>query len=241
VSVDANELRVAPSLAISSAIQPLGESAAVIEAPLQDPIRSALPTSAYPAFIAAMRFIPYLFLLLATASAQTSVTKLLGQGVLRMVTGHAPVPAKDKAEILDATATLLTKHVTFRPDGTASAYYTQWGRHPVEWKKFVISHMSGQPITEADRLNGITKRYMVAFGCDAHRSWDTKNNTWGQWYASGNVTFPSGITFEWINGAWVTRVSPQLQYFTPGPGPSITEPKRAAKDADLPQGMTRGK
>jgi hypothetical protein len=49
----------------------------------------------------------------------------------------------------------------------------------------------------ADRLNGITKRYLVGFGCDAHRSWDTKTNTWGQWYPIGNVTLPAGIYLKY--------------------------------------------
>jgi hypothetical protein len=36
----------------------------------------------------------------------------------------------------------------------------------------------------------ISKRYLVAFGCDAHRSWDTKTNAWGKWYPIGNARHP---------------------------------------------------
>ena len=185
-----------------------------------------------------MRFLPFV-LLLASASAQTGVSKLLEQGMRQAVAGLAPVPAKDKADVLAATSTLLMKHVTFRPDGTASAYYTQSGRRPVEWKNFVVRHISLQAVTEADRLNGIGKRYLIAFDCDAHRSWNTQTNAWGEWQLIGNVTFPSGIYFEWKNGAWTAAESFQLKFFTPGPGPSIVEPKRTGKDADLPPGMTR--
>lgn len=188
-----------------------------------------------------MRFLPCFLLLHAMASAQTNVSKMLEQGILQVVTGITPVPAQEKADILAATSALLAKHVTFRPDGTASAYYTQSGRLPVEWQKFVVSNISGQAVTEADRLNGITKRYIVGFGCDAHRSWDTKTNTWGQWHPFGNVTFPSAILFEWTKGEWIARESFQLKYFTPGPGPSVAEPKRESKDVGLPPGMSRGK
>ncbi|MEI6175941.1 MAG: hypothetical protein WCS43_03545 [Verrucomicrobiota bacterium] len=190
-----------------------------------------------------MRFLPWLLLTLCTtyASAQSATTHLLEQGLQQVAAGFAPVPAKDKADILAATATLLAKHITFRPDGTASAYYTSSGRRPVEWKKFVVSRISDQAVTEADRLNGITKRYLVSFGCNAHRNWDSKTNTWGQWQPIGNVTFPAGIYFEWKNNAWTARESSQLKFFTPGPGPSINEPKRTGKDAGLPSGMTRGK
>lgn len=188
-----------------------------------------------------MRFLAVIFMFIASASAQTDITQFLTQGLQQTVAGLAPVPAKDKADVLEATATLLAKHVTFRPDGTESSYYTISGRLPVEWQKFVVLHITGQAITAADRLNGIAKRYLVSFGCDAHRSWDSKTNTWGQWYPFGNVTFPAGIYFEWKNGAWTASESFQLKFFTPGPGPSIDEPKRSGKDADLPSGMTRGK
>lgn len=186
-----------------------------------------------------MRLVPFLFLILVSASAQTGANHLLPQGLQQAVAGLAPVPAKDKADVLDATATLLAKHVTFRPDGIASAYYTESGRRPVEWKNFVVRHITLQAVTEADRLNGISKRYLVGFGCDAHRSWDTKSNTWGQWYPIGNVTFPAGIYFEWKNEAWTAAESFQLKFFTPGPGPSILESKTNPKSDGLPPGMSR--
>jgi hypothetical protein len=178
-------------------------------------------------------------MILVSASAQTSTSKLLAQGLQKSFFSLAPVPAKDKADVLDATATLLAKHVTFRPDGIASAYYTESGRRPVEWKNFIIAHISAQAVTEADRLNGISKRYLVGFGCDAHRSWDTKSNTWGQWYPIGNVTFPSATSFEWKNEAWTAAESFQLKFFTPGPGPSILESKTNPKSDGLPPGMSR--
>jgi hypothetical protein len=113
-----------------------------------------------------MRFLSFIILLLASASAQTDLSKLLEQGMRQAVAGLAPVPAQDKADVLAATSALLMKHVTFRPDGTASAYYTQSGRRPVEWKNFVVRHITLHAVTEADRLNGIGKRY-----CKLPRQW----------------------------------------------------------------------
>ncbi len=188
-----------------------------------------------------MRLLALLLTLTATASAQSNVGNLLEQGMRQVIAGVTPVPEAEKTEILKATADLLVKHVTFRPDGTASAYYSgNVARRPAEWKKLVVSQIVAQAVTEADRLNGISKRYLVGFGCDAHRTWDTKTNAWGQWSPIGNVTFPPGIYFEWKNGAWTAAESFQLKFFTPGPGPSIAEPKRSGKDAGLPPGMTRG-
>jgi hypothetical protein len=188
-----------------------------------------------------MKLLPFLLLCMATASAQSGTDNLLAKGLKQALAGHAPVPAKDKDAILAATSSLLAKHLTFRPDGTASAYYTQSGRCPVEWKNFVVRHITLQAVTEADRLNGISKRYLVAFDCDAHRTWDTKKSAWGEWLPIGNVTFPTAVVFEWKNGAWTAKESFQLKYFIPGPGPSIAEPKRQGNNAGLPPGMTRGK
>lgn len=149
MSVDANGVREASSFAFSYALLPRGQLATVINAPLQDRACSSLPVSTHSALIPAIRFLPFLFLVLASVSAQTGVRKLLEQGMLQAVAGLAPVPAKDKVDVLDATATLLAKNFTFRPDGTASSYYTESGRRPVEWKNFVVRHITLQAVTEA--------------------------------------------------------------------------------------------
>lgn len=116
--------------------------------------------------------------------------------------GLAPVPEKDKAAVLAATTGLLAKHITLRADGSASAYHTMSStRRPVEWRKFVVTKILTQPVSEADRLNGITQRYLVAFGSEAHRKWDTKTNTWGQWQPRGSVTFPATVALDWKAGA----------------------------------------
>ena len=48
-----------------------------------------------------------------------------------------PVKEEDRKAILDATAELLAKHVTFRPDGIAASFHaTSAGtRGMIEWKK----------------------------------------------------------------------------------------------------------
>ena len=192
-----------------------------------------------------MRPAVLLFLLLATASAQSDVSKLLLESLKGAAKTFQSVPTADKDAILTATATLLAKHVTFRPDGTASSYQaTGNSRRTVEWKRLVVRRITAQTTNEADRLNGISKRYLVSLGCDAHRTWDTKGNRWNQWHAIGNPAFPSAFVVEWKSNVWAVRESPQLKSFTPGPGPSIAAAENpAAKatgiDADLPPGMSR--
>jgi hypothetical protein len=101
-----------------------------------------------------------IFLLLAALlplHAQTDVAKLLAEGMRGAVAGLAPVAEKDKTEVLAVTAELLAKHVTFRPDGTASAIFTIPGtRQPVEWKKLVVRSISNQSVQNSSKLQRMT-------------------------------------------------------------------------------------
>ena len=187
-----------------------------------------------------MKFTFLFLVLIATASAQSDGGKLLEQGLHAAITGLAPVPEKERVEILATATAQLTKHVTFRPDGTQSAIRSSTVRQQVEWKGLKIQSITGQYITEADRLNGTSKRFLVSLSCDAHRSWDTQANAWGKWYPINNVTFPAAIIVEWQGDKWVALESDQIKYFTPGPGGAIVTPKNPeAKSDGLPQGMTR--
>ncbi len=157
------------------------------------------------------------------------------------IAGLMPVPKSDQSALLTATAELLAKHVTFRPDGTASSICTFSHRQHVEWQKLVVKHISLQSLNEADRLNGITKRYLVSLSCDAHRIWDNKTSTWSKWNSTGHLFFPSALIFDWNGTRWTAKPSHMLKHFQPGPGPSIAAPKPTADPRHLPPGMTRGK
>lgn len=187
-----------------------------------------------------MRFLAILVVLSGFASAQSDVSGMLARGLKEALKTMQAVPEADRTAILGATAELLTKHVTFRADGTSSSWQALSTRRAVEWKGLVVHHITSQAVTEADRLNGITKRYLVTFGCDAHRTWDHQANAWGQWLAIGNPSFPSGLVFEWKNNAWIARESAQLKLFSPGPGDAVITRQPHPKDTGLPPGMTRG-
>jgi hypothetical protein len=187
-----------------------------------------------------MRCLAFLALTLSAVHGQGDVSKLLSQGLSGALAAFEPVAEVDKKAILTATAVVLAKHVTFRPDGTATAVCTRLGKTHVEWKRLVVRNITKQAVTDADRLNGITRRFQVSFGCDGHRTFDSKTNRWTEWMNTGYVLFPAGIEFEWKSGAWTLK-SESLKGFNPGPGPYITDQKPAAKNAGLPPGMKRGK
>ena len=41
-------------------------------------------------------------------------------------------------------------------------------------------------LTESDKLNAITRRFLVSFGGDAHRSFDAKTTRWSEWIGISN-------------------------------------------------------
>lgn len=185
-----------------------------------------------------MRFVAVVALTLITVHGQIDVSNHLSQGLGGALAAFEPVTEVDKKAILTATAQVLSKHVTFRPDGAAAAVCTKLGKTHVEWKRLVARNITKQAVTDADRLNGISRRFLVSLGCDAHRTFDSKTNRWTEWMSTGYVLFPAGIEFEWKNGAW-TLESESLNGFSPGPGPSIAAAKAGAKDTGLPRGMKR--
>lgn len=183
-----------------------------------------------------------LFLILAPlASAQNNVSKMLEQGLKDAVMTLTPVPAAEQQEVLSAAASLLAKHLTFRPDGTASATYHARSAWPVEWRKLVVRSINKQPVTDADRLNGITRRYLAILSCEACRDWKPGTTNWSEWRTTGFLYFPSAITVEEKGGVLTARGNTELPKFSPGPGPSITEKQPVGKKGDLPPGMTRMK
>ena len=172
------------------------------------------------------------------ASAQNNVSRLLTDSLRQAVAGVTPIPKKDRAEVIAATAALLAKHVTFRPDGTASTVSTALGsRQNLEWKELAIKMVRKQSLTDADKLNGFSKRYTAILGSTAVRRWDTKANAWTVWSPTGHHLFPSGIVVEWKNGKRTARGNDYLPKFSPGPGPSIADVALAPEDNKLPPGM----
>ncbi len=181
-------------------------------------------------------------LFLATATgAQTSISSILAQGLKDAAHTFKPVSDAEKQEVLTATAELLAKHLTFRPDGTASATLHLGKPQPVEWRKLVVDAIHSKALTDADRLNGITRRYHASLSCDASRSWQPAANTWSEWKPVGVLLFPAVIVVEEKNRVLTARGNDQLPKFMPGPGASVLQKQAAGTQDDLPPGMTRGR
>ncbi len=188
-----------------------------------------------------MRTLIFSLLLANAAIAQTPISRILEQGLKNAVQTFNPVSDAAKQEVLTATAALLAKHVTFRPGGTASATVHLGKPQPVEWRKLVVDAIHSQALTDADRLNGITRRYHASLGCDASRTWQPSTNSWSEWKPVGILLFPSAIVVEEKNQILSARGNDQLPKFMPGPGASVLEKQPTGTKNDLPPGMTRGR
>lgn len=191
--------------------------------------------------IALMRILLFSLCLATTAVSQTPITRILEQGLKDAANTFKPVSAAEKLEVLTATAALLAKHVTFRPDGTASATFHLGKAQPVEWRKLVVDAIHPEALTDADRLNGITRRYHASLSCDASRSWQPATNAWSEWRPVGVLLFPSAIVIEEKNRVLIARGNDQLPKFMPGPGTSLLQKQPSGNRNDLPPGMTRGR
>jgi hypothetical protein len=188
-----------------------------------------------------MKFFALLILTCTLASAQIDSQKLLIQVAEQAMASWKSIPEVDRAAVLANTSELLKKHVSFRPDGTASADCIFNGKQGVEWKDLKLGAIRAQALTEADRLNGITKRYFVSMSAVAHRTWDPKTSAWSQWKPRGHVLFPSGFTVEFKGGKWIAIETDPMKYFTPSSGTPTPAVQRGTKDPQLPPGMTRAK
>jgi hypothetical protein len=188
-----------------------------------------------------MRTLFFSLLLATSAAAQTSIPRILEQGLKETANAFKPVSAAERKEVLTATAGLLAKHVTFRPDGTASATYQGGKPQPIEWRKLVVNAIRPQILTDADRLNGIVRRYHANLGCDASRSWKSDTNTWSEWKPNSFIHFPAAIVVEEKNGVLAARGNTELPKFAPGPGATVLQKQPGGGKNDLPPGMTRGR
>lgn len=188
-----------------------------------------------------MRSLVLLLLLSSFAHGQNNVSKLLEEGLKGAVASLAPIPEEEKREVLTTVATLLSKHVTFRPDGTATSTYYDKAQWPVEWRKLVVRSISKQRVSDAERLNGVTRRYLAGLACDTCRDWRPGTMAWSEWRQTGFLYFPGTITVEERNGVLSASGNLKLASFMPGPGPSVMDKHAPAKKDGLPPGMTRMK
>ncbi len=171
------------------------------------------------------------------AAAQSIIPDMLGQGILPAVEGIKTAPEEDKNMVLHVAGSFLSRHITFRPDGTAAAIFNNGSPCPVEFKKLVVTRIRFRLVPDRDPLKSPTRRFIVCLAYEAHREWKPGATGWTDWQTTEFSFFPRAIIVEGKDRAWGTRRNEPLVKFTPAPGPSILD----RLSEGLPPGITRSR
>ena len=145
-----------------------------------------------------------LILLAGSAAAQSSGTasKLIGDAFKTSLTKLEPIPEDDRAAVIAFTKHLMGRLVTFREDGTAATtHYLGKSETHIEWRGLNIASVRADHVTDADRANGVSRKYSVGLACETHRTWDRTKGRWSDWRSSGYILFPSVLHIRIRNGA----------------------------------------
>ncbi|RYD27241.1 MAG: hypothetical protein EOP87_21490 [Verrucomicrobiaceae bacterium] len=147
------------------------------------------------------------------------------------------MPATEQDEVLTVVEEMIGKKISFHPDGHASSihYHQGGGATRVEWKDFKVVSITPQAVTTADRANGITRRYLVGFGCVASRTWGPRDSNWSEWRNGGYLLFPSAIRVEEMSGKLVATLGERGQFMRGG---GAIQPA-SSSGGGLPPGMKR--
>jgi hypothetical protein len=140
----------------------------------------------------------------------------------------------------------LENLVTFRPEGTAATIH-RLGKSEthIEWRGFRRSSVRAGLVTEADRTNGISRKFSVGLDCDTHRTWDRTAGRWSEWRAAGYILFPSALHMQDCDGRMELTTTFQGT-FGRGPGtpetstakvPETSPAPRPRKDWPMPPGI----
>lgn len=124
---------------------------------------------------------------------------------------------EETARVTAAVEAVLAKHLTVRSDGTAVTSEQGSKVRTIEMNRFRIGPVRFQQTNAADRLNGITKRFLASVDSDAHRIWNGDTRTWSDWKPSRYLLFPGALTVEYRDGRIVVAEPQTLAGFRPGP------------------------
>jgi hypothetical protein len=149
-------------------------------------------------------FVTALFLSVLPLAAQQPAAQAMG---MRM---------SEQREVTSASTALLASSIDLREDGTARTTH-QVGDFStrIELKGLTVREIVKLPVTEADAVKGITRRFHVKLACQAHRIWDGPMVAWSEWRESGYGFFPSTVVIEDVNGT-LQASARRLKDFSPG-------------------------
>ena len=125
-----------------------------------------------------------------------------------VITASTAVYSLETEQVLELSQTLIGASVDLGEDGIGRATHHLGGfETPLELRGLTVREIVSAPLTEEDRANGITRRYLARVSYKSHRVWDEPMRTWTEWRERGYGFFPSEVVVEEIDGALTARAS----------------------------------
>jgi len=160
---------------------------------------------------------------LLAAFLLTSILPLSAQSVagatekvVEIVTATSPMRTTEASEVFAVSAALVESSVALFADGTARSTHQLGTFHSrIELKGISFSEIVKTPLSEADKVKGVSRRYIARIKCTAHRIWDGPMVSWSEWRSGSYGFFPSAVIVEEIDGALRARAN-RIADFTPG-------------------------
>ena len=163
-------------------------------------------------------FLPLLIIFCPSGlNAESPLEARLSSQIQPATTNFGSISDAEKKLIISNVASTLSKHVTFRNDGTECSYTdSREGRQHVEWMNLRINKLAVAPLSGIDKEKGITRRIQAHLVYDNCRVREPKTNSWGAWGVKGHELFPPVINFEWVGARLVVDGGMYLGQFKPG-------------------------
>jgi hypothetical protein len=171
-------------------------------------------------------------LLVFPASAEGSVAVALRGALMASST----IPEESEFMARSTAAELLSRYVKIREgnhlsqskSGTAGWWMETHGLH--------LSHVTAQPVTMADKANGMMESYFVSVDAEMFRTYNAKTSKWSAWHNGRNIFLPAAIkVMRATNGGWTANapILTNLVAFTARGNPALiphgTKPIPTAK------------
>jgi hypothetical protein len=133
-----------------------------------------------------------------------------------VITAGTAVYSLETEQVLELSQTLIGASVDLSEDGIGRATHHLGGfETAIELKGLMVREIVSAPLTEQDRANGITRRYLAHVSYKSHRVWDEPMCAWTEWREMGYGFFPSEVVVEEIDGALTARAN-RIADFVPG-------------------------
>lgn len=137
-----------------------------------------------------------------------------------------PRMSPELKEVLDAGVALISAAVDIRPDGSARTTHEIGSFSTrIEFRDLMVREVVKLPLDEAEKEQGVTRRYEARLGCTAHRIWDGPMATWSAWRRDHYGFFPTTIVIEEIGGKLQARAR-RIDDFSPGIDGAMTASTR---------------